>query len=60
MKCDNAIELDRSCSGKAHYSRPGTGPGCENMDPECILTILRVLSTIYSLRSADAKSGNVV
>ena len=37
-----------------------TGPGYENTEPGCILTILRVPSIVCPLRSADGKFGKVV
>ena len=37
-----AVELDPSGSGQAHSNRTGTGLGYENMEPGCILTVLRV------------------
>ena len=41
-----AIELDPSCSGKAHISRLGTGPRYGNTEPACILAVIRVTSII--------------
>ena len=55
-----AIEFKPSCLGQAHPNKPGTGPGCKNMEPGCILIVLRVSSIVCPLRSADAKSGKVV
>ena len=48
-----SIKLDTSCSGLAHSNRLGTGLGCENTGPGCTLAVLRVLSIIRPLRSAN-------
>ena len=55
-----AIKLDQSCSGQAHSNKPGTGPGYENTELECVLALLRVPPIICPLRSTDAKHGKVV
>ena len=41
-----AIALNLSCSGQAHFRRPSIGYGYESTEPECILTVLRVPSMI--------------
>ena len=41
-----AIELNPSCSGQAHFNRPDTGPGYKNTEPRFILAILRVPSIV--------------
>ena len=48
------IELNPSCSGQAHFNRPGTGHGYESTRPEGIVTVLCAPSIINSLGSADA------
>ena len=55
-----AIELNHSCLKEAHSNRPCTGPGYENTEPECIFAVLRVLSIICPLRSADSKTSKVL
>ena len=52
--------LNPSCLRQTQSSRRGTNPGYENTEPGCTLTVLRVPSVIYPLRSADDKSGKVV
>ena len=47
-----AIELNPSCLGQAHSNSSGTGPGYENTEPGCILTILRVPSIVCPNRSS--------
>ena len=54
-----AIELDPSSIGQAYSNNPRT-VGYENMEPECIFTVLRVPSEILSLSSADAWFSKVV
>ena len=54
------IELNPSCLGQAHSNRPGTGPGYKNMEPESVFTILHIPSTVYPLKSTDAKSNEIV
>ena len=41
------IEVNPSCSGQAHFNRPGTGPGYKNTEPRFILAILRVPSIVF-------------
>ena len=55
-----AIELNPSCSGQAHFNRPGTGPEYENTEPGRSFAVFRVPFMGCPLRSADAKSGKVV
>ena len=55
-----AIELDRSYSGRAHSNRLDTGPGYKNTKSGCILAMLRAPSIARPLTSADAKSGKAV
>ena len=52
--------LSLSFLGQAYNNKPGTDPEYENTEPGCILTILCIPFMVCSLRSADAKSGNVV
>ena len=56
----SAVELNPSCSGKAHLNRPGISPGHKNTGPGSIFTVLRVPFVICPFRSANAKSGKVV
>ena len=44
-------ELDPSCLKQTHSIRPGTGPGYENMEPGCILTVLCIPFIICPLSS---------
>ena len=55
-----AIELNSSCSGQVHSSKPGTGHGYESTEPKCILAVLHAPSIIFPLRSADAKSRKII
>ena len=52
------LELNPSCSGKAHPNRPGTE--YKSREPGKILTILHVLFMVFPLRSANAKSGKII
>ena len=56
----HTIELNPNCSGQPHSNRPGTVPGYENKDLECILAILCVPFMVCPLRSANAQSGKVI
>ena len=60
-----AIKPKPSCSGQVHSNRPGTDYGYEITKPGCVLIVLSVSFTIFSivpsitLRSADAKSARL-
>ena len=55
-----AVELNPSCSVKAHPNKPGTDPGYKNAESGIIFAIFRVPFIICPFRCADATSGKVV
>ena len=52
-----AIDLNASCSKQADSSGLGTGHGCENTEPGCIFTEIRVSST--GRHQTDAQYSSV-